>query len=307
MWDLLFSKPLPLMALFLTSQQVLLGLGLVSLCVAAYIFYRKRSYHADGEKMLKKTGLNGSVGFIAALAIVLIAMSWTTREQLRDWVSGDLQSAILEDLPPVTLGELPPPPPTPVEPPKLESPEMDLTEKPEPAPDPEKKKSPEGTKEGTGKEITGSKGPILPPAPPKIDPLVAPKTQTVKLKVEDYAEHMPYFADQRCENSGNSWDIKKSCGDQALLIYLSKTVKYPLMAREQHFEGTVYIRFVVELDGSISNIEVLRDQTPGGGLKQAAIQAIQKMAKEQKFVPGEMNGRPVRVRMVVPIKFTLRK
>jgi protein TonB len=72
------------------------------------------------------------------------------------------------------------------------------------------------------------------------------------------------------------------------------------------FEGTVFIRFVVETDGTISNIEVLKDQTPGGGLKEAALDAVNAMnSMDKKWNPGLHRGIPVRVRVVAPVKFKL--
>lgn len=309
MWNFMFAKPFYLMAFFLSGQQVLLGLGIVSLVVAAYIIYKKQSYKADGERMLQKTALNKSVGFMSALALVLIVMSWTSKSQVYDLLSGNLEDEnyIGIDVPPtVPPVELPPEPV--LDPPKLQTPDIKITEKPEPAPDPDKKKSPEGTKEGTGKTAAGPKGPIMPPAP-KLK-IIPPKTETVDLEPQDFAEEMPRFADNQCEDLQGSGEeliaTKKACADKALTYYLAKTVHYPAMAREANIQGIVYMRFIVELDGSISNIEMIKDNTGGGGLKQAATRAIKKMAKNKKFVPGQQNGRAVRVRMVVPINFKLK-
>jgi protein TonB len=78
------------------------------------------------------------------------------------------------------------------------------------------------------------------------------------------------------------------------------------MAREAGFEGTVFVRFVVEPDGRISNVEVLKDNTPGGGLKEAALKAVESMNQMgDRWNPGKQRGNPVRVRVVVPVKFKL--
>jgi protein TonB len=311
MWNFMFAEPIYLAALFLNSSQVLLGLGIVSFIIAGYIFYKKSSYRPDGERMLQKTALNKSVGFMAALALVLIVMSWTSKSQEYDLFSGDLvpDSDQLVMVNTYVLEELPPPPLENIDPPKLESTEIEVTEEPEPAPDPEEKKSPEGSKEGTGKSTAGPKGPMLPP-PPKVK---LPKKKEIEIvkPFEEFAEQMPRFADNKCEDLKGSDDAtlyaKKACADQALAVYLAKTVHYPEMARTAGFEGRVYVRFIVELDGSISNIEVIKDQTPGGGLKEAALRAVKQMAKKKEWIAGEQAGRKVRVRMVVPINFTLHK
>lgn len=309
MWNFMFAKPFYLMAFFLNGQQVLLGLGVVSLVVAAYIFYKKQSYKADGERMLQKTALNKSVGLMSALALVLIVMSWTSKSQVYDLLSGNLEEENHTTIDvPLTFSPVELPPEPVFDPPKLETPDIKITEEPEPAPDPEKKTSPDGTTDGTGKQKARTKGPIMPPAP-KVK-VIPQKTETVKLEVSDFAEEMPRFADNQCEDLQGSGEkiiaTKKACADKALTYYLAKTVKYPAMAREANIQGIVYMRFVVELDGSISNIEMIKDNTRGGGLKQAAIRAIKKMAKDKRFVPGQQNGRSVRVRMVVPINFKLK-
>jgi TonB family protein len=91
-----------------------------------------------------------------------------------------------------------------------------------------------------------------------------------------------------------------------MVQFLGQNAGYPETAREAGFEGTVFIRFVVETDGSISNVEVLKDQTPGGGLKEAALSAVEAMNEMPgKWNPGMQRGNPVRVRVVVPVKFKL--
>lgn len=89
-------------------------------------------------------------------------------------------------------------------------------------------------------------------------------------------------------------------GENALIDYIAKNTKYPPMARENNIEGTVYVQFVVEKDGAVSNITVLRGI--GGGCDQAAKDVIKTLPK---FTPGRQNGRPVRVMYNVPVKFKL--
>jgi len=88
-------------------------------------------------------------------------------------------------------------------------------------------------------------------------------------------------------------------GEQALLKYLSQ-IKYPEMAKEGSVQGTVYITFVVEKDGSVSGVKLLRGI--GSGCDEESLKIVKKMPK---WSPGEQRGRPVRVRMNVPIKFVL--
>jgi TonB family protein len=89
-------------------------------------------------------------------------------------------------------------------------------------------------------------------------------------------------------------------GDEARMEYFKNNVKYPEEARKQGIEGTVYITFVVEPDGSITNEQVLRGI--GGGLDEIALEVVKNMPK---WKPGKVKGEPVPVQFNMPIKFSL--
>jgi protein TonB len=89
-------------------------------------------------------------------------------------------------------------------------------------------------------------------------------------------------------------------GESALIAYIGKNTKYPAIARENNIEGRVFISFVVEKDGSISDVKVLRGI--GGGCDEEAKRVIKSLPK---FSPGKQNGRPVRVQFNVPVNFKL--
>ena len=89
-------------------------------------------------------------------------------------------------------------------------------------------------------------------------------------------------------------------GDKARLNFLQNNITYPVNARSMGIQGTVYVTFVVETDGSISDVRVLRGI--GGGCDEEAIRVIKKMPK---WKPGRMDGKLVRVQFNMPIKFTL--
>lgn len=80
---------------------------------------------------------------------------------------------------------------------------------------------------------------------------------------------------------------------------LYKYIQYPEIARKAGIEGRVFLEFIVDERGRVSNIKVLR--SVGGGLDEAAISAVQKV----KFTPGMQRGRPVKVRYTLPITFKL--
>lgn len=88
-------------------------------------------------------------------------------------------------------------------------------------------------------------------------------------------------------------------GEAAMKAFISKELDYPPMAIENGIQGKVMVSFVIEKDGSISNIEILSHRL-GWGIEEEAMRVVQAMPR---WSPGENNFRPVRVRMNLPIRF----
>ncbi len=89
-------------------------------------------------------------------------------------------------------------------------------------------------------------------------------------------------------------------GTGELYKYLGKSIKYPPLAKESGIQGRVFVNFVVEPDGSISNVKVLRGI--GGGCDEEAMRVVKNMPT---WKPGKQRGKSVRVSYNLPIKFTL--
>ena len=89
-------------------------------------------------------------------------------------------------------------------------------------------------------------------------------------------------------------------GEVARLQYLSENLQYPTLAREAGISGAVYVSFVVEKDGQISNIRILRGI--GGGCDEEALRVVSEMPK---WIPGRQRNIPVRVQFNMPIRFIL--
>jgi periplasmic protein TonB len=89
-------------------------------------------------------------------------------------------------------------------------------------------------------------------------------------------------------------------GDEARIKFLQENIKYPEEAKELGVQGKVFVTFVVEVDGSITDVRVLRGI--GAGCDEEAIRVVKSMPR---WVPGKQRGQPVRVQFNLPIKFTL--
>ncbi|MEE1000544.1 MAG: energy transducer TonB [Bacteroidales bacterium] len=91
-------------------------------------------------------------------------------------------------------------------------------------------------------------------------------------------------------------------GMEAMYAYIQKNLVYPEAAKEKGIEGRVFVSFIIEKDGSISNVKILRGI--GGGCDEAAKEMVEKMPK---WKPGKQRGKPVRFQFTLPIKFELPK
>ena len=89
-------------------------------------------------------------------------------------------------------------------------------------------------------------------------------------------------------------------GEKELLMFLARNIKYPVLAQETGIEGQVVLSFVVDKDGSITNVTPMREL--GGGCTKEAVRVVQSMPR---WTPGEANGNPVKVRFYLPVRFEL--
>lgn len=124
-------------------------------------------------------------------------------------------------------------------------------------------------------EVLKAKEVIAEPEPPKHEE---------ENKVFDIVEQQPLFPG----------------GPAALMKYLSENTKYPVVAQENGVQGRVTVQFVVEKDGSISDVHVLRGVDPS--LDKEAVRVVKSMPR---WTPGKQNGITVRVNYRVPVLFRL--
>lgn len=114
----------------------------------------------------------------------------------------------------------------------------------------------------------------------------------VEEKEEEVEEEVVIIPDVNPEFGG---------GEAKLYEYLQENIQYPQLARDGGITGKVYVQFVVEKDGSITNVQVKRDI--GGGCGDEAKRVVKAMPK---WKPGKVGGRTVRSQFVLPVNFNLR-
>ncbi len=124
--------------------------------------------------------------------------------------------------------------------------------------------------------------------------LMNPKPDTVK----KHKEEMPRFPG--CENMGLEVEELKECSQRKLLEYIYMNIKYPKRSRRKNIQGEAKVRFVIDKDGSITDIKVLRGVSKD--IKEELLSIITSMPK---WRPGMQDGEPVRVQFNLPVNFQL--
>lgn len=220
----------------------------------------KKTKKADLEN---KKSLFFQIGIIATLLITLIAFEWKQYERPEyDLGTLDLEHIDEEDIP-ITRPEEPPPPPPP-EP----SQELIIVD----------------DEEEIDEEFLIDAEADLDEEIADFEPVIIEEDEVEEDYIFEIVEDQPEFPG----------------GQQAMQQYLAENIRYPSMARESGIEGTVFVTFVVEPDGSISNVKILRGI--GGGCDQEAVRVVQNMPN---WNPGKQRGQPVRVQFNLPVRFVL--
>ena len=208
------------------------------------------------------------MGMVVALAVLFVGFEWSSSISKLD-ESTIVQDVLAEEEIEITQRDPEPPPPPP--PPEPEVPEIiEVTEE-----------KVETKIDLSSLEDDQSKAQVqtyTPPPPPK--PVEEEATDEIFVVVE-----------QQPEFPG---------GTTALMKFLGDNIRYPVIAQENGIQGRVIMNFVVERDGSISDVQVVRGQDPS--LDREAERVIKTMPK---WKPGQQRGKPVRVRFTLPVVFRL--
>src|SRR5574344_793457 len=205
------------------------------------------------------------MGFVFVLSLCYVALEWTEKEVTKYEVA-DMEFTFEEEveIQQTTQETTPPPPPPPVQ----EVEVLNVVED-----DVETESIEINTEDDKDVEVVIAA------------PVEAPVEEEEEEVVFVVVETMPEFPG----------------GQQALFKYLSENVKYPVIAQENGIQGRVICQFVVNKDGSIVEVEVVRS---GGdaSLDKEAVRVIKSMPK---WKPGKQRGKAVRVKYTVPVNFRL--
>ncbi len=225
----------------------------------------KKSKKADLES---KKVLFFQAGLATVLALLLIAFEWTTRE-VSTGTLGELADVVMEEeIIPITRPEVVQPPPPPPPPQVLES--LSIVDDDVEIDD----------------EIYIEDVEARPET--RID-----FTRIVIDEEEEELEPQPFFMVEDAPDFQGG-------GQDGFRDWIMSQLKYPQIAAENGIQGTVHIRFVVNTDGSVSDVEVIRGVDPS--IDREAVRVI---SSSPQWTPGKQRGRPVRVFFHFPVGFRL--
>lgn len=220
----------------------------------------KKNPKADLDK---RTGLFFNIGLAVSLLLVITAFEWRFYDEgaLVDLGQVDDNFEDLMEIPPT---EQPPPPP-----PVIQQPEIIEV--------PDEEEIEEEIEVNLDVEIT--------------ETTVIEDVVFEDAPEEEVAEEIFTIVEDQPEPQG---------GMGAFYQYVSKNLNYPNQARRMGIEGKVFVQFVVDKDGSITEVQAIKGI--GAGCDEEAVKVIQ---NAPKWKPGKQRGRPVKVRMILPITFKL--
>ena len=210
------------------------------------------------------------MGFIVGLAVLFVGFEWSTKDVMVVDETEQVQDVIAEEEIEITRQEnTPPPPPPPAAPAVAEV----LTVV-------------DDDVELADVEIASSEDDA---SVAQQETYVAPVVE--EEEEEEAAQQIFTVVEKQPEFPGGMAELMK---------FLAKSIKYPVIAQENGIQGRVVCSFVVNRDGSIVDIQVMRGVDPS--LDKEAVRVIGTMPK---WKPGEQRGKPVRVRFILPVQFRL--
>ena len=230
---------------------------------------------------------------IASLAFIFILSLPTIINKIKGFIPKADEKVKVTDvvlMPPPPIDQTKPPPPPPKEPPK---PKVDQVKFPPPIVKPDNEvheKDPPTEKQLQVADPGQKEQKGDPNAQVRIDEPVGNADITAVTEAGD-GDKIFTAVENNPEFPG---------GDAAFNKYLGSHIRYPNVAKENGTQGRVFISFVVERDGSLTDLKIVRD--PGSGLGDEAVRVLK---SSPHWKPGIQNGKPVRVAYTVPVTFSL--
>ena len=150
------------------------------------------------------------------------------------------------------------------------------------------------------------KPPPPPPPPPEVIEIVEDEVEIEnELEIEDTETDEDEIIEIEEEDDEEFFMVVENMpefpgGDLGLMKFIQKNVKYPAIAKEYNITGKVYVSFIVDKGGSVTNVKIVR-----GVDKNLDAEALRVVSALPKYKPGKQRGKPVRVMCTIPINFTL--
>lgn len=219
-------------------------------------------------KNLKENNLFFAMGMVMALSILLVAFEWSGTRQAPKVYSSEI--LISEELDIDFTRRTPEPPKPKIEPPQVVAPD----------------------------EIVAVDDPV------EHQEIFSTEDQPEAPTITATAPAAPRFVEEPVESVVDFAEISPAFvgGQAALMKFLSENMRYPQVDVEMGTEGRVICTFVVEKDGSITDIKVVRGVSPS--IDKEAVRVISEMPN---WKPGFQNGRTVRVKFTLPVHFKIAK
>ncbi len=224
----------------------------------------KKSPKADLEN---KRNIFLQLGLVIALGITLFAFEWTTKVDQASSLGSMAEQEVEDEIIPITRQEEVKPPPPPPPPKVVEV--LTIVD--------------DDTEINDELEIEDSEAD---------EHTVVDVAPVIKQEKEEEEEAQVFFiVEEMPEFPG---------GELALRKFIATSIKYPVIAQENGIQGKVYVNFVVDKDGSITNAKVARGVDPS--LDKEALRVVNSLPK---WKPGKQRGKAVKVSYTVPINFVL--
>ncbi len=150
------------------------------------------------------------------------------------------------------------------------------------------------------------KPPPPPPPPPEVIEIVEDDVEIEdEIEIEDTESDEDIEIEIEEEDDEEFFMVVENMpefpgGDLGLMKYIQKNVKYPAIAKEYNITGKVYVSFIVDKKGSVTNVKIVR-----GVDKNLDAEAMRVVKSLPKYKPGKQRGKSVRVMFTIPINFTL--